>query len=557
MEPIRYVRAIRRRWLVIVAFVLLAVGAAWVTTASVAPTNAQAHAYSASALVDTQGSASSTSTQTQINPDLLVVYVTLRQNGEAVAKKIGYKGSPLDLLNRIHASADSTTGIIAVQATDPSAHQAEQLADAFASQLISFVEGLKNQEFQDQIKVLEGQLADARGSSGGSGSGSGTKGGTQAQSQTSSTEFQIQQELQTARQQLHTPVPLTLLQGASATPLLPSGLQAPSTRTGRVALGALAGLLAGIVLALVLERFDTKIRTRDTAEDRFGVPVLAEIPRLPRADRRLVTTAARPTSPAADAFRLIAAAVSRGINGEEDPSEGTDRGSIILVTSSGPSEGKTTVVANLAAVFAEVGRSVLILSCDLRRPQIHRLFGVDHAPGLTDALGSQNGRPLLEGRMVPTTVPNVSLVPSGTVNDVPAGLLGSDQMRRILAEARSKADVVLMDTAPILVASEVAPLVGDVDAVVVVAEAGKTTSDVAGRTTDLLKRLGAPVVGVVLNRAGEITIPRGYYRYYSIPRPTSASHENGSGEPAPTEGSPDVDTHVETEGETSAEALDR
>jgi capsular exopolysaccharide synthesis family protein len=365
--------------------------------------------------------------------------------------------------------------------------------------------------------------------------------------------FQLQQQLQGLRQQLHTAVPLTMLQGATASPLLPSGLQAPSTRAGRVALGALAGLLAGIVLALVLERFDTKIRTRDEAEDRFGVPVLAEIPRLPRADRRLVTTAARPTSPAADAFRLIAAAVSRATN-EQRSSQDVDRGTIILVTSSGPSEGKTTVVANLAAVFAEVGRSVLILSCDLRRPQIHRLFGVDHAPGLTDALGSQNGRPLLEGRMVPTTVPNVSLVPSGTVNDVPAGLLGSDQMRRVLAEARSKADIVLMDTAPILVASEVAPLVGDVDAVIVVAEAGRTTTDVAGRTTDLLNRLGAPVVGVVLNRAGEITIPRGYYRYYSIPKqPTPVSAQNGSGLTTHTEGSPEVDTA----SEAGEEALDR
>jgi capsular exopolysaccharide synthesis family protein len=556
MEPIRYVRAIRRRWLVIVGFVLLAVTAAWVTTASVAPVSARAHAFTASALVNTQGSASSTSAQTQYNPDLLVVYVTLRQNGAAVAKKIGYQGSPLDLLNRINASADSTTGILSIQATDPSARGAEQLANAFASQLVTFVEGLKNQQFQDQISVLQQQLADARrggGSASSAGSGA-TKGGSQAQ--TSSTIFQIQQSLQTARQQLHTPVSLTLLQGASATPLVQSGLQAPSTRTGRVALGALAGLLAGLVLALVLERFDTKIRTRDAAADRFGVPVLAEIPRLPRADRGLVTTAARPTSPAADAFRLVAAAVSRAIDREDPPAEGPNQGSIILVTSSGPSEGKTTVVANLAAVFAEVGRSVVILSCDLRRPQIHRLFGVDQGPGLTDALGSQNGRPLLEGRMLATMVPNVSLVPSGTVNDVPAGLLGSDQMRRVLAECRAIADIVLMDTAPILVASEVAPLMGDVDAVVVVAEAGQTTTDVAGRTTDLLKRLGAPVVGVILNRAGEITIPRGYYRYYSIPRPPTKTHKNGSD--ASGSGAPvDAGGRAQVDGEVNEEVLDR
>jgi len=133
------------------------------------------------------------------------------------------------------------------------------------------------------------------------------------------------------------------------------------------------------------------------------------------------------------------------------------------------------------------------------------------------------------------------------VNDVPAGLLGSDRMRRVLAEARSTADVVLMDTAPILVASEVAPVIGEVDAVVLVAEAGKTTNEVAGRTIDLLNRLGAPVVGVVLNRAGEITIPRGYYRYYSVRRP-GAARANGA-IPAAQETAPADEVNAPPSGE--------
>ena len=522
MEPIRYVRAIRRRWAVILAFVLLAGAVGWLTASSVAPANARPQVYSASALVDTQGDLSSQTPSTAISPDLLVVYVTLRTNGQAVAKKIDYQGSVTSLLSRIHASADSNTGIITIQAVDPAPRTAEQLANAFAAQLITFVQDRQDTGLRQQIDALTQELRAARrggGSSASSGSSSSKGSGTGTEQNASV--FQLQQQLDGLRQQLHTSVPISTLQGAVATPLAASGLQAPSTRAGRVALAALAGLLAGIVLALVLERFDTRIRTRDTAEQRFGVPVLAEVPRLPRSERRAITSATRPTSPAADAFRLIAAAVTRATQRDGDAStEGARRrGAVVLVTSSGPSEGKTTVAANLATVFAEVGRSVMILSCDLRRPQIHRLFDVDDAPGLTDALASQNGHPLLDGREKPTQVANVTVVPAGTVNGVPAGLLGSDRMRKVLAEARARADVVVMDTAPILVASEVAPLIGDVDAVVVVAEAGKTTSEVAGRTIDLLNRLGAPVVGVVLNRAGEITIPRGYYRYYSMPRP--------------------------------------
>jgi non-specific protein-tyrosine kinase len=173
------------------------------------------------------------------------------------------------------------------------------------------------------------------------------------------------------------------------------------------------------------------------------------------------------------------------------------------------------VIANLAAIYAEVGKKVLVLSCDLRRPAIHGLFGVPNHPGLSDALMSMNGASVLDGRVLQTSLANVSMVPSGKDGAASAGLLGSDHMRRVLEESRTRADVVLMDTAPILVSSEVAPLIAEVDAVVLVAEAGKTSGVLAERAGELVNRLGAEVVGVVLNRASEIAIPKGYYRYYS------------------------------------------
>jgi Mrp family chromosome partitioning ATPase len=106
-------------------------------------------------------------------------------------------------------------------------------------------------------------------------------------------------------------------------------------------------------------------------------------------------------------------------------------------------------------------------------------------------------------------------------------------MRRLLDECRLWADVVLMDTAPILVASEVAPVVADVDVVLLVAEAGRTSTELAERSSELLLRLGAPVVGVALNKATEMTVPRGYNRYYYTARAQAnaqAPHPNAERE---------------------------
>ena len=198
----------------------------------------------------------------------------------------------------------------------------------------------------------------------------------------------------------------------------------------------------------------------------------------------------------------------------------------IVVTSPEARDGKTTVAANLAVAYAEVGRRVLVLSCDLRRPDIDRLFGVPDKPGLAEALSAiGNTDPderfdLLPYIGLPTMV-MVAVMPSGAASDRYVELLGSEQMERLLERARAIADVVVLDCAPLLVASDVVPLLAHADAVVVVARAGKTRSELAARTTELLTRLGGKVVGVVLNDATESSAPlkrHRYYRYYRAPK---------------------------------------
>jgi len=175
------------------------------------------------------------------------------------------------------------------------------------------------------------------------------------------------------------------------------------------------------------------------------------------------------------------------------------------VTSPGPADGKTFVAANLAAAFKELGKRVLVLSADLRKPSIHRQFGVPVAPGLADALADSNGRVVVDA--LPTKVESVRLVPSGRADGNPGELLASPRMTRVLEAARRMADVAVLDTSPILVGSDVAPLLTKVDAVVLVARANRTRAELAQRAGDVLRRLDAPVVGIALNCSTEINMP--------------------------------------------------
>ncbi len=305
-----------------------------------------------------------------------------------------------------------------------------------------------------------------------------------------------------------TPGTLLIVQEASPTEVVQVGFQPPRSRIGRLLLAGTIGLLVGLGLALLLERFDTRIRTKEAAERHFGLPVLAEIPAIPRrrAGAKGIVTSDRPTSPAADGFRLLAASIGRAPSGN-----GARRGPLpaapgrvqsILVTSAAPGEGKSIVVANLAAAFSQMLQRVLVLSCDLRHPYVHRLLGVENGGGLADVLRKrQDGQPVLDSYVKKTLLPGVQLVPSGPPPPQPSSLLTTETMRRALEEARELADVVILDTPPILHASDAAHLIEEVDLVLLVARAGSTRVEQAARASELLKRLDAPVAGVALNQS--------------------------------------------------------
>ena len=492
MEPARYLKAFRRRWAWIVACVLVALAAGWITTATVTPpqiTSPIRQQYSAEVLLLNDGTSDD---PIVTNLDTLAVVATTSPVLEKVAAILDFKGNPTALAPTV--VADHDTGILTVSVVRDTREQAIALADAYEQGLMAYLTDRRTGSIQGRIDRLDAKIQELQTSGG--------HGAELATLETQRAHLAVKVRNATAHLGLQQLAPPT------ATPLSSGGTTEISvSRTGRLAIVGLIGLLAGLALALLLERFDTKVRTRDTAEERFGIPVIAEIPRIPRGHRRAIVPSTTPTSPAADAFRLLGAGI-----GVVTPHRDDARARTVLVTSPGPADGKTTTVVNVAAALAEDGSRVLVVSADVRRPRLHEAFGAARAPGLAEA--AKQDDPLLKAFVQMSGVPNVWILSSGDRTSRPGAVVGSPQVRSLLAQARVRVDWILIDTSPLLAATESALLLPEADLVLLVAMANKISSTLARRTADTLDQLQVSNVRVVLNMAKEVVMPTGYRRYY-------------------------------------------
>jgi capsular exopolysaccharide synthesis family protein len=534
VEPADYFRILRDRWALIVTTVVLALTAAWATTTAVSPIGQpQPPTYRATALLlQTFGSS---------GPGLgtLAAFTTIEPVALRVAEDIEWEGDPISLAGRVSAVADTEAGILRISVTDPNPRAAERIANGFAGGLINYLRERRTEQstvqaeaLQEELDRLSRQIArlDRR-------IAALPEGSAQAETLTADRNaavFSYQTVSQQYQQVLSAPTeapPLEFLQDASARPIqIDQGFQPPQSRTSRLILGGIVGLLAGAALALVVERMNSRIRTRQSAETHFGLPVLAEIPLVSRREQRTVPILDDPVSPAAEATRLLAAGVEHG-----PPTAWSEQGNgskgrrhslkVLLVTSPAPSEGKTSVVTNLAAAYAETGKRALILSCDLRHRGDQGFFGNTSASGagMSDALRSGDGQGILSDYVRATGHRNIEIVGAGSPTDRPGELLASANLRRALSEARRRADVVLIDTPPLLTAGDATHLLPHVDAVLLVARAGRTSAKLAERTSEILRRLDVPVVGVALNAVKDAAIARGYYRYTTKPESADES----------------------------------
>ena len=282
--------------------------------------------------------------------------------------------------------------------------------------------------------------------------------------------------------------PLRTLERAVASPVENPDVQGPRSRPGRALLLGAFGVLLGAGAAFGLEQFDRRIRSSRAAEAALGAPVLAEIPAVaaPDGNRPLRGLEA----PALlEPYRRIGTFL-----GGSDRQGGVGGGvRVLVVTSANAGDGKTTTVAHLATALGELGRSVLAVSADLRRPRLHSYFGRGGEPGLVEVLGADVA---LEDLDLATAVRGVRLVASGPPVENPAPLL--ERVGDVLRAARNLSDLVLVDAPPLLGVTDAAELARHADGVLLVVRAGRTSTAAARRSAELLRRLDIPIIGAVL-----------------------------------------------------------
>lgn len=308
--------------------------------------------------------------------------------------------------------------------------------------------------------------------------------------------------------------------------------------------GTLIGLILGIVFGFVVETFDTSIGAIEDVEELIGVNVLGIIPHVSIHDIKATLldesrgemddkTAERysrivahfaPKSTLAESYRALRTNLSFvGVEGEMKS---------IVITSSSPREGKSTIVVNLAVTMAQAGNKVLLVDGDMRKPMIANVFGIDQVPGLADViLGNYSledtvrsvtdimtGKISMEDIMKTPGMDNLYIVTSGTIPPNPAELAGSRKVAELLKQVRSEYDIVLIDAPPLLAATDAAIYGSIVDGVLLVYRVGVVGRAILKRAKAQLDNVKAKVVGIVLNGLKAEISPdfaqQDYYKYY-------------------------------------------
>ncbi len=454
--------------------------------------------YSATAQVIVQASSGSTAVGavqqpvTAIQVQTLILLVTAAPVQQAVERKLGS-------IPAVTATEVAQTDAISITAISRSPAMAALIANtyarAFVSDQVSVAIGTMTAaelQLKAHIRALHKQIAAERT----------TRGDAAQLSALVTQEAVLSQQL--AQLEVNaagntSPVIFDAPAQPPAAPSSPKPLQ-------DAALGFVAGLMLGLGGAFLRDNLDDALLSQEATEETAGAPVLATVPLVPswkRRDRPLVISIANPTSPAAEAYRSLRTSLQ--FAGQERELR------TILVTSPASEEGKTTTLANLGAVFAQAGKQVVLVSCDLRRPRLGKFLGVDESAGLTTVL-------LGEHRLSQVVQPvqgdrRLCVLPSGPLPPNPAELLSGQGAREVFAALGENFDVVLVDSPPLLPVTDAVLLSRQVDATLLVVAAGQTRRGELQRAAEKLEQVSAPVIGVVLNEVTKLGSTGYYYQY--------------------------------------------
>lgn len=313
----------------------------------------------------------------------------------------------------------------------------------------------------------------------------------------------------------------------AALPRSPMG----SGRTPRLVFALMLGLGLGTVIAYVIENHKSVIRNRGELERAIPVANLALIPQIKAFRKTTARQFARtkkgeaaiagPGVPEVGQFGNLVTMYDNSSTSAE--AYRTLRTNLLfsasrqfvrrlIVTSASPKEGKSITAANLAVAFAQQGQRVLLIDCDLRRPALHKVFSIRQRPGLTEVL---NGEVVLAAAILKTAIPNLCVLPAGAISTNPSELLGGSTMLVLLDSLSANYDTVLIDTPPLLAASDAAILSKIADGVLVVVRAGMTERAAVQEGMYQLVNVGACILGTVLNDPdAEVAKYAPYYHEY-------------------------------------------
>ena len=304
---------------------------------------------------------------------------------------------------------------------------------------------------------------------------------------------------------------------------VPKGPVGPRRLQG-VALAMLISFFFGIGLARYLEYLDDTVRSSEDVEKLLRMPALAVIPAIGSLTRRrllptisalqkkngngvhpelLINADAR--SPLAEAYRHLRTSVMLSAAGGAPQT--------MLVTSSQPSEGKTTTAVNTALILAQTGASVLVIDADMRRPRIHSIFEIENDGGLSTILASKMSETEMFNLITPHEATGLYLLPSGAIPPNPAELIGSEEMRRLMTALKSSFTHIIIDSPPIASFTDSVLISSLVDGVVLVVHGGRASRGIVRRSRQVLQDVGAKIFGVVLNNVN-LDSTDYYYKYY-------------------------------------------
>jgi non-specific protein-tyrosine kinase len=532
---LRRLIAIVRAWLPLMVIVALLAGA----TAFVL-SNLQQKVYEAKSTLIVGQSLSAA------NPDYsqLLVAQGLSETYAAIAKtrpilervieEVGLKESPGALSNRIQVDAPRETSFLIISARDANPARAAAIANELGNQLIAAspaIQGVEESEIQASIEkdlVAMRSLIDR----------------TQArylalvdlETRTGDQEAELgtlEARLISLRSTYATLLGytsggasniLTVVEPASA----PTSPVSPTTLLNTL-LAAALGLLVVAGVAFLAEQLDDSIRDADAVQQVTGLSNLGTITQR-RTDRGRsaiyrVVTLLYPRSSLAEAYRGLR--VNIEFASLDRPLQS------LLVTSTAPGEGKTTTATNLAVVFAQAGRRVLLVDADLRRPGVHEYFDLPNTHGLTTML--RGNAVDLEEVAHPTEQPGLRILTTGPLPPNPAELLGSQRMQAVLGILRQGADLVIFDSPPLQAVADSAVLSAFVDGTLLVIDASRSRRRQVRVARETLARAGANVLGVVLNRAaGKEAHHYGYYGASAGEQGDGATATTASADPSGT-----------------------